>query len=378
MPMFAAGVSGEETAKPMSFETLAAPMGLLAELTHRCPLGCPYCSNPLALEPREHELDTETWMRVFNDAAQLGVMQVHLSGGEPSARRDVVELTAAARHAGLYTNLITSAIGVTTRTMRALYEAGLDHVQVSIQDSDAASSDHIAGYRGAFQRKLRLATEVVQLGLPLTINAVVHRANIARIAEMVDLAISLNAKRIEIAHVQYYGWALKNRAALMPTREQVKRAAADLDELRRTRGDRIVIDAVIPDYYARFPKPCVGGWGRRSLNVTPSGRVLPCHAAESIPGLEFWNVRDHSLDEIWTSSPAFNAFRGTAFLPEPCASCERREIDFGGCRCQAFALTGDARATDPVCHLSPHHAVLAELAAMQAEESYSYRRMKAG
>jgi pyrroloquinoline quinone biosynthesis protein E len=259
--------------------------------------------------------------------------------------------------------------------MRDLWETGLDHVQVSIQDSGAVSSDHIAGYRGAFQRKLALATEAVRLGLPLTINTVVHRANIARIREMVDLAIKLKAKRVEIAHAQYYGWALKNRAALMPTREQVDRAIAELEEVRQVHHGHIVIDAVLPDYYARFPKPCVGGWGRRSLNVTPSGRVLPCHAAESIPGLEFWNVRDHSLGEIWTSSPAFNAFRGTAFLPEPCASCERREIDFGGCRCQAFALTGDARATDPVCHLSPRHALVAELAAVQEEKSYSYRRM---
>jgi pyrroloquinoline quinone biosynthesis protein E len=312
---------------------------------------------------------------VFKEAAQLGVMQLHLSGGEPGARRDLIEIVASAREAGLYTNLITSGIGITTRTLRDLWEVGLDHVQVSIQDSDATSSDHIAGYRGAFQRKIALATEVVRLGLPLTINAVVHRANIARIGEMVALAIALRAKRVELAHVQYYGWALKNRAALMPSREQVDRAVAQLEELRRRYKHQIVIDAVVPDYYARFPKPCIGGWGRRSLNVTPSGRVLPCHAAESIPGLEFWNVRDRSLREIWTSSPAFNAFRGTGFLPQPCASCERREIDFGGCRCQAFALTGDARATDPVCHLSPQHALVAELAAMQEDSPYSYRRM---
>jgi len=356
-------------------QALAAPIGLLAELTHRCPLGCPYCSNPLALERREEELDTATWGRVFNEAAQLGVMQVHLSGGGPGARRDLVEIAASACAAGLYTNLITSGVGITTRTMRDLWEAGLDHVQVSIQDSDAVSSDHIAGYRGAFQRKHALAGEAVRLGLPLTINAVVHRANIARIGEMVELAIALKAKRIEITHVQYYGWALKNRAALMPTREQVDQAIAHLGSLRRVHRGPIVIDAVLPDSYARFPKPCVGGWGRRSLNVTPSGRVLPCHAAESIPGLEFWNVRNHSLSEIWASSPAFNAFRGTAFLPEPCASCERRETDFGGCRCQAFALTGDARATDPVCHLSPRHGVVVELASVLEDKPYSYRRM---
>jgi pyrroloquinoline quinone biosynthesis protein E len=354
---------------------LPKPLGLLAELTHRCPLGCPYCSNPLTLERREDELDAGTWARVFVEAAALGVLQVHLSGGEPGARRDLVEISASAREAGLYTNLITSGVGITTRTLRDLWEAGLDHVQVSIQDSDAVSSDHIAGYRGAFQRKYALATEAVRLGLLLTVNLVVHRANIERIVPMVELAIRLKAARIEIAHAQYHGWALKNRAALMPTAEQVRRAVAEVDELRRRHHGRIVIDAVVPDYHARTPKPCVGGWGRRSLNVTPSGRVLPCHAAESIPGLEFWNVRDHSLGEIWSASPAFNAFRGTDFLPEPCASCDRREIDFGGCRCQAFLLTGDARATDPVCHLSPNHAQVAELAAVQDNGAYAYRRM---
>ena len=355
--------------------TLPKPLGLLAELTHRCPLGCPYCSNPLALESRDGELDSATWSRVFTEAAGLGVMHVHLSGGEPGARRDLVDIASHAREAGLYTNLITSGVGITTRTMRDLWEAGLDHVQVSIQDADAVSSDHIAGYRGAFQRKHALAAETVRLGLPLTVNLVVHRANIGRIADMVDLALKLKASRIEIAHVQYYGWALKNRAALMPTAEQVARAVTEVEELRRKHHGRIVIDAVVPDYHARFPKPCVGGWGRRSLNVTPSGKVLPCHAAESIPGLEFWNVRDHSLADIWANAPAFNAFRGTDFLPAPCATCERREVDFGGCRCQAFLLTGDARATDPVCHLSPHHGRVSELAAVQEDAAYAYRRM---
>ncbi len=354
---------------------LSKPIGLLAELTHRCPLGCPYCSNPLTLERRDDELDAATWARVFSEAAALGVLHVHLSGGEPGARRDLVDIAAHAREAGLYTNLITSGVGITTRTLRDLWEAGLDHVQVSIQDSDAVSSDHIAGYRGAFQRKHALAAETVRLGLPLTVNLVVHRTNIARISNMVDLALKLKASRIEIAHVQYYGWALKNRSALMPTAEQVKRAASEVEELRTKHHGKIVIDAVVPDYHARLPKPCVGGWGRRSLNVTPSGRVLPCHAAETIPGLEFWNVREHSLADIWESSPAFNAFRGTDFLPEPCASCERREIDFGGCRCQALALTGNARATDPVCHKSPHHALVAGLAAVQEDREYDYRRM---
>lgn len=353
---------------------LTSPLGMLAELTHRCPLGCPYCSNPLSLAPREAELTTEVWARVFREAAELGVLQVHLSGGEPAARRDLVEIAAAAHSAGLYTNLITSAVGLTAKTLGALHEAGLDHVQISIQDAEPASADRIAGYRGAYERKCVFAAEVVRLGLPLTVNAVMHRANIDRLAQMVELALSLRASRVEIAHVQYYGWAVKNRAALMPTPEQVERAAREVEDLRGRYHGRIVIDAVVPDYYARYPKPCLGGWGRRSLNVTPSGRVLPCHAAEVIPGLEFWSVRDHSLAAIWKDSPAFRAFRGTAWMAEPCRTCSRREQDFGGCRCQAFLLTGDARSADPVCHLSPHHGRVAELAARRDDEPYLYRR----
>ncbi len=354
---------------------LPAPVGILAELTHRCPLGCPYCSNPLALEQATDELDTATWARVFREAAALGVLQVHLSGGEPGVRRDLVAICEAAHVAGLYTNLITSAVGITAQTVGALAEAGLDHVQISIQDSDAESADRIAGYRGGFERKRALAADVVRLGMPLTINVVVHRANIERIDRMVELALALGASRIEIAHAQYYGWALKNRAALMPTREQAVAAVERVEALRTRHHGRIVIDAVTPDYYARFPKACVGGWGRRSLNVTPSGRVLPCHAAESIPGLEFWNVRELALADIWQDAPAFEAFRGNDWLQEPCRSCARMEVDFGGCRCQAFLLTGDAGAADPVCHLSPHHADIEALAAQQANAAYEYRRL---
>ncbi|MGN6571995.1 MAG: pyrroloquinoline quinone biosynthesis protein PqqE [Pseudolabrys sp.] len=355
-------------------QVLYKPLGLLAELTHRCPLGCPYCSNPLALDKRSDELDTATWARVFREAAALGVLQVHLSGGEPGARRDIVEIVAAAHEAPLYTNLITSGVGLSKETLARLADAGLDHVQISIQDSEPASADRIAGYDGAFARKTELAREVVRLGLPLTVNVVVHRANIERIAAMVDQALALGAGRVEIAHVQYYGWALENRAALMPTREQVMQAVETVEALRKQHHGRIVIDAVVPDYYARYPKPCVGGWGRRSLNVTPKGRVLPCHAAESIPGLEFWSVREHSLADIWQNAPSFNAFRGTDWMPEPCQSCERRDVDFGGCRCQAFAITGDARATDPVCHLAPDHARIEALAAERMDASYTYRR----
>ncbi len=353
--------------------SLSRPLGLLAELTHRCPLGCPYCSNPLALDKRSDELDAETWARVFREAAALGVLQVHLSGGEPAARRDLEQIVKAARGAQLYANLITSAVGITAERMHALADAGLDHVQISIQDSDEKSADRIAGYDGASQRKRALAAEVVKLGLPLTVNMVVHRANIERIEPMVELALALGASRVEIAHVQYYGWAMKNRAALMPTREQVERAVKDVEMLRQKHRGHIVIDAVVPDYYARFPKPCVGGWGRRSLNVTPAGRVLPCHAAEIIPGLEFWNVREHSLDDIWRNAPAFNAFRGDDWMQEPCRSCAMKEKDFGGCRCQAFLIAGDARVADPVCHLSPHHALVEELAQVRADTAYAYR-----
>ncbi len=356
-----------------ALDLMPAPLGLLAELTHRCPLGCPYCSNPLALDKRDDELETALWARVFREAASLGILQVHLSGGEPAARRDLPELVKAAREAGLYSNLITSAVGLTAKTLGALAEAGLDHVQISIQDSDEPSADHIAGYKGASARKRALASEVVRLGLPLTVNMVVHRANIGRVEQMVELAQSLGASRVEIAHVQYYGWAVKNRAALMPTREQVDEAVRQVEVLRARHHGQIVIDAVVPDYYARFPKPCMGGWGRRSLNVTPAGKVLPCHAAEVIPGLEFWNVREHSLAEIWRASPAFSAFRGIGWMEEPCKSCSRRELDFGGCRCQAFLIAGNARAADPVCHLSPHHTLVEQLAAKREDAAYSYR-----
>ncbi|HEX2941195.1 MAG TPA: pyrroloquinoline quinone biosynthesis protein PqqE [Rhodopila sp.] len=360
--------------------TVPAPLGMLAELTHRCPLACPYCSNPVALENRRDELDTATWVSVFQQAAAMGVLQVHLSGGEPASRRDLTELTHAASDAGLYTNLITSGIGVDARRLQELKLAGLDHVQISIQDTDPAISDHIAGYQGAHVRKIALARAVVDAGLALTINAVMHRANIERLTDMVDLAASLGAGRVEVAHVQYYGWALLNRDALMPDRAQVRRAVEEVEALRARYAGRLAIDAVVPDYYASRPKPCVGGWGRRSLNVTPSGIVLPCHAAQTIPGMVFWSVRDRPLAEIWAHSPAFEAFRGTDWMQEPCRSCAWREQDFGGCRCQALAIAGDAAATDPACELSPHHAemrALAERATAAPAGGYAYRGREA-
>jgi pyrroloquinoline quinone biosynthesis protein E len=330
----------------------------------------------LVLEDRRHELETGAWADVFHQAAAMGVLQVHLSGGEPASRRDLVEIVQSASGAGLYTNLITSAVGLNRDRLARLQAAGLEHVQISLQDLDAGRSDAIADYAGAYDRKIALAADVVAMGMPLTLNVVIHRANILRLAEMVDLAASLGAGRIELAHVQYYGWALHNRSALMPTREQAEAAVRQIETLRERYAGRLTIDAVVPDYFARRPKPCMGGWGLRSLNVTPSGTVLPCHAAQTIPGLEFWSVRDRRLAEIWEHSPAFNAFRGLTWMKEPCRSCAFREADFGGCRCQAFAITGDAAATDPSCEFSVHHQHLQTLAARSAasrEAPIAYR-----
>jgi pyrroloquinoline quinone biosynthesis protein E len=336
------------------------PLALLAELTHRCPLGCPYCSNPLALERSSAELDTASWGRVMAEAAELGVLQMHFSGGEPLARRDLVEIVASATAAGLYGNLITSGIGLSRTRITALKQAGLEHVQLSIQDADIAQGDKVAHRQGAQIEKRRAAEIVHEAGLPLTVNAVVHRGNVARLEDIIALAIELGAERLEVAHVQYYGWALRNRAALLPSREQLDAASATVMAARDRLTGRLVIDYVVPDYFAHRPKACMGGWARRFLNITPSGRVLPCHAAETLPGLRFPTVAEASLSEIWYRCPAFGHFRGTGWMAEPCRSCERREIDWGGCRCQAFALTGDAARTDPACALSAEHGLMAE------------------
>jgi pyrroloquinoline quinone biosynthesis protein E len=354
-----------------------APFALLAELTHRCPLACPYCSNPLELDRKADELATADWIRVFEQASALGVLQLHLSGGEPATRPDLTELVAAATRHGLYSNLITSGIGLDRTRLVALAEAGLDHVQLSIQDTDAGNADRIAGLAGSHQRKRAFASMVTDVGLPLTINAVLHRGNLARMAAMVDEAIGLGARRIELAHTQYYGWAARNREALMPELTDAVEASATVADLRDRTAGQITIDYVPPDHFARYPKPCMNGWGRQSLNVTPRGLVLPCHAAQTIPGLSFWNVRDRSLAEIWRDSPAFNAFRGTDWMREPCRSCERREIDFGGCRCQAMALTGDPRNTDPVCVLSPLHDRVEHLTTAERVDSYVMRERPA-
>jgi PqqA peptide cyclase len=354
-----------------------APIGLLAELTHRCPLQCPYCSNPLALEGAGGELTAAEWQDVLRQAARLGVLQVHLSGGEPTVRRDLEQIVATAAEVGLYTNLITAGVLLTRARLEQLAARGLDHVQLSIQDVEPANADRIAHYGGAHAKKRELARWVREIGLPLTINAPVHRQNLDRLPAIIEFAAEMGAGRLEVAHIQYYGWALANRAALMPTREQVKRSTAIVEEARERLKGILVIDFVVPDYYATWPKPCMGGWGRGIVNVAPSGKVLPCHAAETIPGLAFDNVRDKPLAEIWLHGQAFQTFRGTEWMIEPCRSCERREIDWGGCRCQAFALAGNAAAADPACIKSAWHEEMVSLAEREAATPpppFVYRR----
>ena len=366
---------GEEEAT--SAWQVTAPVSLLAELTHRCPLQCPYCSNPLALDKAGVELDTATWLRVLDEAAELGVLQVSFSGGEPTLRRDLEDLLARAAGLGLYSNLITAGVLLDEARLHALIEAGLDHLQLSVQDAEAGNADRIGGCRGGHVKKLRLAELMRAAGIPLTINAVVHRQNVDNLEAIIELAEACGAKRLEVAHVQYYGWALVNRAALMPTREQTERSVAVIEAAKERLKGVLAFDYVIPDYYARYPKPCMGGWAKQNLNVTPSGKVLPCHAAETITALEFDNVKDRPLAQIWYEGAAFNAFRGTDWMAEPCRSCPRKTVDFGGCRCQAFALTGDARATDPACSLSPRHQDLVATAEREAHApppAFTYRK----
>jgi PqqA peptide cyclase len=365
---------------PAAEACVRAPVGLLAELTHRCPLQCPYCSNPLELERVAGELPTEVWLDVLAQAADLGVLQLHLSGGEPTVRRDLEDIVAQAAKVGLYSNLITAAVLLTRERLERLAAAGLDHVQISIQDVERENADRIAHYEGGHARKLEVARWVRAIGLPLTLNAPIHRQNIASLPAIIELAVSLGAHRLEVAHVQYYGWALHNRQALMPTREEVLRSAELVESARERLKGVLVIDFVVPDYYARRPKPCMGGWGRGIINITPSGKVLPCHAAETIPGLAFDSVRERSLRDIWLHSHAFNRFRGTTWMPEPCRSCELREVDWGGCRCQAYAFAGDAGLTDPACGKSALHAAfvgVAERESAQPAPPFSFRRPRA-
>jgi PqqA peptide cyclase len=335
------------------------PYTLVAELTYRCPLRCPYCSNPTELGPGGDELSSAEWSRVFAEAEALGVMQVHLTGGEPLVRRDLEALVQAARGLDLYTNLVTSGLPLTRERVRALAAAGLEHVQLSVQDVDEPRASLIAG-RPAHEAKLRAAEWIKGEGLPLTLNVVLHRENVGRTTEFVALAERLGADRLELANAQYHGWASRNRAELLPSAAQIEAARRVAAEAKARLAGRTEIVFVTPDYHAGRPKACMGGWASSFLHLTPAGMALPCHAARSIVGLRFPNVREASLASIWQNDPLFQRFRGESWLPEPCRSCPERHVDFGGCRCQAFQLTGDASAADPACELAPaHHLVVA-------------------
>ncbi len=339
--------------------TVSPPMALLCELTYRCPLRCAYCSNPLDHARYRDELDADTWRRVAREAAALGVFHLHLSGGEPLLRADLEDIAREGRDAGLYVNLITSAWGATRERIRALSDAGVDHVQVSFQDTLEAEADAVAGAR-VHAHKLDAARMVRDAGMELSLNVVLHRGNVARTAELIALAESLGAQRIELANTQYHGSALAHREALLPSRAQLAESYAVAREAQSRLAGRLDILYVVPDWFADAPRPCMDGWGRRFMTVIPNGVALPCPGAHDLPGMAMDSVRDRALGDIWCEGADFERFRGTAWMKDPCASCDQRERDWGGCRCQAFALTGDVSATDPACPKSPHHAVIRE------------------
>ncbi|RKP47923.1 pyrroloquinoline quinone biosynthesis protein PqqE [Cohnella endophytica] len=338
---------------------VSIPYALSAEITHRCPLHCPYCSNPLELQKRENELTTADWIRVLEEASELGIVQVHFTGGEPLLRADLEQLVHRARELGFFVNVITSGVGVTEKRVRQLIEAGVDSIQLSVQASTPELADSIAGYK-AHEIKRQAAQIIRAGGLALHMNVVLHRQNIHLVEEMVELCASWGAQRLELANTQYYGWALLNRKQLLPTKNQLMVAEEAYMRAKESFGNKMELLWIVPDYYEDFPKPCMGGWGKLSLTVTPDGRVLPCTAAASITTFHFESVLDRNLTRIWQESVSFNAFRGFDWMAEPCKSCDRRFQDFGGCRCQAFLLTGDARQTDPVCQWSPHRGLITE------------------
>lgn len=344
---------------------------LIAELTYRCPLRCPYCSNPAGWAEIRDGLDAETWGRVFREAAALGAVHVGLTGGEPSARRDLDAIVRHAADAKLYPHLVTAGVPLTAEGLAELRGAGLRSVQLSIQDATAAASDRIAGTE-SFERKLAIARAAKSLGLALTLNFVLHRENLANVRELVALARTLGADRVELANAQYEGFALRNRAALLPSREQLEAASRAVAEERAAAGTPELV-WVLPDYFAGRPKPCMGGWGRRLAVVAPDGLVLPCHAARDLPGLAFWNAREKPLAACWNEAPGMNAFRGDAWMREPCRSCEKRTQDFGGCRCQAFRLSGDAADADPACDLAPRHDAVLAARAEATDAAWAHR-----
>jgi pyrroloquinoline quinone biosynthesis protein E len=349
------------------------PYNLVAELTYRCPLQCVYCSNPVGWRDVPDALGADLWTQAFHEAAALGVVHVGLTGGEPTLHPQLGEIVAGAAAAGLYVHLVTAGTTLARGGLAALRARGLRSVQVSIQDAQPEASDRIAGAR-CFDKKLAFAEAVRAEGLPLTLNVVLHRHNLGRVGEIVALARRLGALRLELANAQYDGWAFLNRAALLPTREQID-AAAEVVARAREEAREPEILWVLPDYHRDRPKPCMGGWARRTLVLAPDGRALPCQAAGELPGLEFWRFPEHSLAACWRDAPGMNAFRGEGWMREPCRSCPERARDFGGCRCQAHRLTGDAGATDPACALAPQHGVVlaARAEAERAAPDFVYR-----
>ena len=334
--------------------SVAAPLWLLAELTYRCPLHCAFCYNPVDFANHGPELDTEAWMRVISEARALGAVQIGFSGGEPLVRDDLETLVEHARELGFYTNLITSGVGLTEARIAALKEAGLDHIQLSFQDSTRELNDFLSSTR-TFELKRRVAQLIKAYGYPMVLNCVLHRYNLPHVGQIIEMALDIGAEYLELANTQYYGWAMLNREQLMPTQEALREAEDTVNRYRAMVGERCRILFVVPDYFEKRPKACMNGWGSVFLGVAPDGAALPCHAARSLPGLDLPSVRETSLSSIWYESTAFNAFRGEHWMREPCRSCDERATDHGGCRCQAYLLTGDASAADPVCAKSPHH-----------------------
>lgn len=334
--------------------SIGPPLWLLLELTYRCPLHCVFCYNPTNLKDQADELATADWLRVLREARELGAVQLGLSGGEPLARGDLEVLVAEAHALGYYINLVTSGVGLTEQRIGALRAAGLDHVQLSFQDSTRVLNDFLSSTR-TFDVKARAASLIKRHGYPMVLNVVLHRLNIDHVEQILGMALEIGAEYVELANTQYYGWAFKNRDALLPTRDQVKRAEEVTQRFRDKAGSHMQIYFVVPDYFERRPKPCMNGLGSVFLTIAPDGTALPCHAARMLPKLEFPNVTRTSLRDIWFHSAAFNHFRGDAWMKEPCRSCPEKTRDFGGCRCQAYLLTGDAENADPVCELSPHH-----------------------
>lgn len=359
--------SGSSFVKP-GYEP-GPPLWLLAELTYRCPLQCPYCSNPLDFARSHDELSTAEWIEVFRQARKMGAAQLGFSGGEPLVRQDLAELIEAARDLGYYTNLITSGIGLTEEKIASFAEAGLDHIQISFQAADEEVNNLLAGSKKAFAQKLKMARAVKRHGYPMVLNFVTHRHNIDNIERIIELCLELEADFVELATCQFYGWAELNRAGLLPSKAQLERAERITNQWRErlaAENHPCKLIFVTPDYYEERPKACMSGWGKLFLDITPDGTALPCHSARQLP-VEFPNVREHSIEYIWRHSFGFNKFRGYDWMPEPCRSCDEKEQDFGGCRCQAFMLTGDAANADPVCSKSAQHSVILA-ARKQAEQ----------